>query len=392
MYGTQIPVMQYAPQYAPVYKAAPVIQYAPVNKATVPPAITTLTDTRVIGALLNTRIKGKKALTNILFPESRQRTLFTEYEQVDVLTGAVGMAPFNRIGQKAIMVGGLNGTSYMINTPFINIERTLQYSTEFAKRQAGQPVFINSDQNRQFVRTALEQDVDVMNDMIDNRIEWMVAMILRGQIEYSVVGQDSFIINSGKPAANTFTVSILWNAGSATPLEDIGQAKRIVSLKNGPLPNMAICGANAAKQLRALVEAGSIKPIATTSGVIATERVNLLSQYQESGLMYMGKFGDVDFFEYLGTYIDDTTGLTTPLIRTDYIEFVSTADLALSMRELLFGSMPDLLIIRKGEHVTKRHLTSVEPKPDQGAYEGIMKSRPFPHLKRPDWLVSMKVV
>jgi len=183
----------------------------------------------------------------------------------------------------------------------------------------------------------------------------------------------------------------LWDAGSAVPLEDIAQAKRIVSLKNGPLPNVALCGAKASKVLRALVEAGSIKSMATTSGVVATERVNLLSRYEESGLMYMGKFGDVDFFEYLGTYIDDTTGVVTPLIRSEYVEFISTSDLALSMRELLFGMMPDLHIIRAGEHVTKRHLTSIEPKPDQGAYQGIMKSRPFPHLKRPDWNVSMMV-
>ncbi len=383
MLGTYAPVYQ-----QPVYQP----QYATIQKTVTPPAITALTDTRVIQALLNTRIKGKKALTNILFPESRQRALFAEFEQVDVLTGAVGMAPFNKVGQKAVMVGGLNGTSYVINTPFINIERTLQYSTEFAKRQAGQPVFINSDQNKEFVRRALEQDVDVMNDMIDNRIEWMAAFILRGQIEYSVAGQDSFIINSGKPAANTFTVSVLWNAGSAVPLEDIGQAKRIVNLKSGPLPDMAICGAGAAKALRAMVEAGLIKSLATTSGVEATQRVNLLSQYRESGLMYMGNFGDVDFFEYLGTYIDDTTGVATALIRSDYVEFISTSDLALSMRELMFGMMPDLLIIQAGEAVTKRHLTSVPPKPDQGAYEGIMKSRPFPHLKRPDWNVSMKVV
>ena len=357
-----------------------------------PSPITALTDTRVLQALVNKRIKKYTALTSLLFPESTRETLFTEFAQVDVLDGTYGMAPFAKIGQKAYIVDSLNGTSYTVETPFINIQRPLQYSTNFAKRQAQQGVFITSDQNVAHVRKAIEQDVDYMNNLVDNRIEWMVAYILRGEINYSEEGHDSFIINSGKPSANTFTVSALWNGGSAVPLEDIFQAKLIVANRRGPAPNIAVCGANAGAALRALVETDKIPTVKTTSGVDSVARANLLSRIEENGMVFIGRFGDVDFFEYTGKFQPDTGGADEPLIRDDYIEFFSTGDRSVGERQLLFGSMPDLAIIMRDEHVTQRHLTSVPPKEDQGSFKGIMKSRPFPHLRRPDWQVSMKVV
>ncbi len=360
----------------------------------VPEPITALTDTRVIDRILNRRIVGKTALMRILFPSSVHENLVTETTQVDVLVGTVGMAPFNKIGQKATIVGSLNGTSYTINTPFINIQRPLTASTDFAKRTALGQVFVSAGDNQylQRVRDAIEKDVKFMDELVDNRLEWMAAFILRGQIEYSVEGQDSFIINSGKPAANTYTVSVLWDAGSALPLEDINGVRRLVSLKAGPLPNVAIAGQSAAAALRKMVEQGLIKPIATTSGVIATERVNLLGRYADDGLMHMGKFGDVDFFEYTGQYVHDTTGTLTDFIRTDYVEFLSNSSKSLAERQLKFGAILDMDLILRGQHITSRNLTSVPPKPDQDSYKGIMKTRPFPHLRRPDWQVSLKVV
>jgi hypothetical protein len=115
-------------------------------------------------------------------------------------------------------------------------------------------------------------------------------------------------------------------------------------------------------------------------------------EFEDDGLRYIGNFSNVDFFEYTGTYIDDDTGAETALIRTDYIEFISTSQRSVAERQLLFGPILDLAIIMRGEHITSRHMQSVMPKEDQGTFQGIMKSRPFTHLRRPDWQVSMKVV
>ena len=282
--------------------------------------ITALTNRRVLTQLVNTRIKPYTALTNLIFPASRKQNLTEEFAQVDVLEGSYGMAPFVKIGQKAIIMDALNGTSYTIETPFINIKRPMKYSTRLAKRIAGQSVFTAAGQVEviAMIRAALEEDVDLMNTMIDDRIEWMVAYLLRGQIDYSVEGNDSFSISSGKPSANTYTVSALWDGGSATPFEDISDMKKIVAARRGPIPNIGICGSRAAAALRSMIEAGSLKAIVTTSGIDAG-RVNLLSRISEDGMIHIGRIGDVDFFEYLGTYLPDGGGAAEPLIMPTYI-------------------------------------------------------------------------
>lgn len=352
--------------------------------------INALTDRRTLKKVVDKREKTYGALSNLLYPASIRSNLLEETAQVDVIKGSYGMAPFVKVGQKAVIMDAQNGTSYTIDTPFINIKRPIKYSTQLAKRIAGGMVFSNTEQLAGLIRQAMVKDAEYMNTLIDNRIEWMVAKQLTGQISYSVEGQDSFVINSGKPAENDYLVSALWNGGSARPLEDIRDAKAVVSRKSGPMPNTAICGSAAASALRGLIESGSVKPIETTSGVDAG-RANLLSRIQEDGMMYMGKIGDVDFWEYLGEFIDDN-GVTTPLIREDYVEFVSTSATAQASRELMFGVIPDIGIILKGEHITARHYSIKPPEVDQGTLEGIIKSRPLPWFYRPDWNVSVKVV
>ncbi len=352
--------------------------------------ITALTNRRILNRIVNERIRPYTALTNMIFPASVKENLFEEFAQVDVLKGTYGMAPFVKVGQKSIIVDTLNGTSYTIETPFINIKRPLQYSTKLAKRVAGMPVFTNTEETRALVLAAIAEDVDFMNRLIDDRIEWMVAFLLRGEISYSVEGQTSFIINSGKPAANTFTVSALWSGGSATPLEDIVDMKRVVAARRGAIPNVGICGSAAAASLRNMLETKQITALQTTSG-IDTGRANLLSQVSDEGMIPIARIGDVEFFEYLGTFLADGTDVETPLIRPTFIEFFSTSARALEMRKLMFGMIPDLRAIMEGNAVTERYLETKAPGFDQGTYEGAIKTRPFPWFFRPDWNVSVEV-
>lgn len=352
--------------------------------------ITALTNRRVLNKIVNQRIKPYTALTTILFPPARKENLVEEFAQVDVLEGTYGMAPFVKVGQKAIIMDFLQGTSYTIETPFINIKRPLQYSTKLAKRLVGMNVFSNTEQTRALIRRAIEQDVDFMNTLIDDRIEWMIAFLLRGQIDYSVEGQDSFTISTGKPAANTFTVSVLWSNDSAVPLQDIFDAKLVVNKRRGPTPNIAICGATAGGALRDLIETGKITSIKTTSGINAGE-AELLSRFRENGMVRIGLIGDIEFWQYTGEFNPDDGGSAEPFIRDDYVEFISTSNRAAEMRSLMFGMIPDLRAIMEGQHITERYLASKPPEIDQGTYEGIIKTRPFPWLYRPDWNVSMKV-
>lgn len=352
--------------------------------------ITALTNRRVLNRIVDTRIKGYTALYNMLFPASVRENLFEETAQIDVLTGSTGMAPFVEIGQKAVMVGSDNGTSYTVETPFINIKRPVKYTTRMAIRLAGGNVFTNNPaQIAEIVRQAITNDVDKMNTLIDNRLEWMAAMALQGTINYSVEGQASFTISYGKPNGNTFQSATLWTT-TCTPFADIYTVKKVISAYRGPSPTDAICGELAANALRALIEAGDLK-LETNNGVDKGQ-ASLVENIQENGMVYIGRIGGVNFWEYLGTYLDDTTGASTPLIRTNYIEFFSTAQAAVDSRHMFFGLIPDIKAILEGNAVTERYMEVKPPEPDQGTYEGIIKTRPLPWFYRPEWNVSLKVV
>lgn len=352
--------------------------------------ITAATDRRVLAREVNKRIKPYTALTGLLY--ARKQILTEETAQVDVREGTTGMAPFVKIGQKAVIVGSLNGTSYTITTPFINIKRPVTHTTNLAKRIAGQRVFTSGNLMRQMIRKAIQDDIDYMNAIIDNRLEWMAAMSLRGQIDYAVEGNDSFQINYGKPAANTITVSVLWTAGSGTtPLEDITGVKKVIAATRGPAPTIAIGGAEAGAALRNLIETEQIKVTKTTSGVAAVQNATLKANIEKNGFLFIAEVGGVDHYEYTGTFLPDAGGAAEPFIRTEYFEYFATNSVAQADRELLFGSMPDILAIMENQHITERYYVVKPPEIDQGTFEGIMKSRPLPWLYRPEHMVSLKV-
>ncbi len=347
------------------------------------------TDKRTMTAVVNKREEGKKALTNMLFPLSVEENLTHEYVQVDQLTGQAGMAPFVEKNGKAIAVDQLNGDAYIVETPSINIKRALTCNELLLKRQAGENVFSPNgvDVYKIAMENQIASDLGHMEELVRNRTEWMVSQLLTGTVSYSVAGGAAFTITNTKPAGNTFTVSNLWSGASPTPLSDIKAAKRVVQPYSAPGFQVAVCGQNASNAISAMLEASTITAIKNDSGIVAGLG-DLIANFQENGMLYLGTFGGIPFFEYAGTYLADVTGTSTPFIRTDYVEFISTA--RPDMRVLYNGAILDAEAILSGMHIARRFANSDLDK-DRGTYVGYLKARPLPWFKRPDWNVSMKV-
>ena len=348
------------------------------------------TTKRVMTEVVNKREKGKKALTSILFPPSVEQNLTSEYVQVDQLTGQNGMAPFVEKNGKAVAVDQLNGDSYIVECPSINIKRALTCNDLLLERQAGQKVFYSNgvDIYKEAAEKQIRDDLYNLDEMIENRVEWMVSQLIQGEISYSVDGGASFKITTSKPNGNTFDVGTAWTADTAMPLNDIKKAKRVVQPYSGPGLQIAVCGQTASDALTTLVEAGKITSIKTDSGIEAG-MASLIAQYQENGMLYLGTYGGIPFFEYAGTFVRDSDGTTVdPFIRTDYVEFLSTV--RPESRVLYNGVIRDIEAILAGLHIGRRFATSDVDK-DVGTYIAWLKARPLPWLKRPDWNVSMKV-
>lgn len=350
----------------------------------------TATDKVVMTEVVNKREKGKKALTAMLFGGAP--TLLTaETVLVDELTGTTGMAPFVEKDGKAVTVDRLNGESYTFETPAINIKRPLSCNDLLLQRAAGQNIIYSNgvDIYGEAAERQIAEDLVEMDELIQNREEWMVSQLIQGAISYQVEGKASFTITTAKPAGNEFTVDTLWDASGPTPLNDIKKAKRVVQPYSAPGFMAAICGQNASDALTELVEDGGITAIKTDSGIVAG-MADLIAEYQANGMLYLGTFGGIPFFEYAANYVSDADGTTaTPHIRTDYVEFLSRP--SVSTHKMYYGAIRDMEAIQNGMHIAQRFANSDIDK-DAGTYIAWLKSRPFPWFKRPDWNVSMKVV
>jgi len=346
-------------------------------------------DKRAMTAVVNKREMGKKALTELLFPLALEENLTHEYVQVDQLTGQAGMAPMIEKNGKAIAVDQLNGNSYILETPSINIKRALTCNEQLLKRAAGEPVFSpnGDDVYRNAMEKQIASDLGHMEELVRNRTEWMISQLIQGEISYQVEGGASFKVTNSKPTANTFSVGTDWDAASPAPLQDIKSAKRVVQPYSAPGFSVAICGENASDAISQMLEEGTITAIKTDSGIVAGLG-DLVANFQENGMLYLGSYGGIPFFEYAGTYLADGTGTSTPFIRTDYVEFLSTA--RPDMRVLYNGAILDAEAILGGMHIARRFANSDLDK-DRGTYVGYLKARPLPWLKRPEWNVSMKV-
>lgn len=347
------------------------------------------TDKAVMTEVVNKREKGKKALSAMLF-SGRDVLLTAKTVLVDELTGQTGMAPFVEKDGKAVTIDRLNGQSYTIETPSINIKRPLTCNDLLLQRQAGENILYANgvDIYGQAANRQIAEDLIEMDEAIANREEWMVSQLIQGSISYQVEGKASFKVTTAKPAGNTYTVGTLWSANGADPLNDIKKAKRVVQPYSAPGFMAAICGQSASDYLTSLVSTGAIKSIETTSGVNAG-MATLIEDYQANGMLYLGTFGGIPFFEYAANFIHDNTGASTPFIRTDYVEFLARPQA--TSHSMYYGAIQDMEAIKNGMHIARRFATSDIDK-DAGTYIAWLKSRPLPWFKRPDWNVSVKVV
>lgn len=349
------------------------------------PEVITALEKRAMTAVVNKRYMGKKALTALLFPLASELNLTHEWVHVDELTGQAGMAPFVHKNGKAVAVDQLNGKSYMLETPNISIKRAITCSEDLLKRRAGEMVFGTNGEDvyRDALEAQIADDLVHMEELVRNRVEWMVAQLIQGEISYTndETGA-SFTITTAKPAGNTFTVGTLWSAASPAPLQNIKAAKRLVQPYSAPGFQIALCGQNASDAISKMLEEGTITAIKNDSGIVAGMG-DLIADFQENGMLYLGTYGGIPFFEYAGTDGDGNA-----FIRTDYVEFLATA--RSDTRTLYNGAKTDVQAIMSGMHIGRRFAYSDIDK-DVGTYVGYLKARPMPWFSHPEYNVSMKV-
>jgi len=290
---------------------------------------------QVIGALnaatmsevVEFRGKKHKFLKDLLFPSSTERVIGTSTVQVDNKTYNPSMAPFVRSTDTAVMIPRQSGGSYSIECPNISLKAPLQASDELLQRRAGQgQIFVGENENANFIRDAVEQDIMddtmILLDQIEEREEWMVAQGLIGVMNYEVENREAFELTLAKPVSNTVIPAIFWDAANPKPHQDLQGIKTLQNVNNGPNITDGICSLSASQAISKMIEAEELKMDETRRVDVGGEFKAFANQYDEQGVIYLGRINGIDFWEYAQS-VTEEDGTTIKLIREKYIEFVS---------------------------------------------------------------------
>ena len=116
--------------------------------------------------------------------------------------------------------------------------------------------------------------------------------------------------------------------------------------------------------------------------------VDMTKQFNEQGVIWLGRVAGIDFWEYGRSAT--LNGASVDMIRAKYIEFVSRDNNA-SGRSFVYAPIPDVKTLKSGNLAAKRLAKSWEEE-DPSVEMLLVASRPMPLWQRPDSTYSFKAV
>lgn len=323
-------------------------------------------------------------LQNLLF--RRFKTLGTETIEIGFKTGGRIAAPFVKVNGEALLVSGRGEKFATVKAPNIRIKRNMEASDLLFTRRPGTIIFPTPGQQMTAIQEKIAEEQENLLDLITNAKEWMCAMAIRGTITYEVEDEEVYTITYPKPAGHTVTVSPYWDdnvSPASSPMTDFRTVKRLISEEVGLNPTHCIMGQLAAD---AFMRNEEVKTYLDTRNY-RVGNLTMEEMYNDSGVIYLGRFCGIPCFEYPRTV--ELNGTAVNLIRTNYAEFVSASSGAENI--MYYGAIPDMKALQGRKFKGKIFSKSWEEE-DPSARLILAHSRPLPVPRRPGSMVSLKVV
>lgn len=335
-------------------------------------------------------IKPKTSFLKQLMFGNRTQNLPTEVAELGYREGHTLMAPFVEVNAEATSVPGNSIRLGNVSCPNIRIKRPMDAYNAFLRRLPGTGIFITGGDVVQAARAAaIAEDAQTLADMIDRREEWMVAQMLDYRaaagyirLSYSVAEQANFTVSIPRDTSMVATVSTSW--ATADIATDIHAVKKAMARYQQLTPNVCVLGSNASYLFRTNA---TVRATLDTKNVSAGS-LELQSQFNESGVIYLGRYAGIEFWEYAAQFTADGTGTLTDYISADNAIFLHTSPS--NEAQWFYGAIPDHDAFDEGLFVGQRFGKAWKEK-DPSVYVQLLHSRPLPFLRRPGALYNLKV-
>ena len=339
-------------------------------------------DWRTMTATVNEIKAPNTFIKNLLFTD--EQTVPTESIEIGLLEGDRSMAPFVKKNGQAISVAGLGEKAQNVEAPNIRIKRPLEAADTFFKRRVGTQIFQDTTPLDP-IQKHIARQLYRLETLIANRIEWLCAMALRGQIDYSADDTDAWQITYPKPAGNTVTLNPFWDQANSDPALDFLTAKKIASDEVGLQVTDAIMSESAAREF--LTHPEVVKQLDNKG--LQVGGLTFAEQFRDDGALYLGIFSSVRCWMYHRTAKDET-GASVAMIRDKYVEFVCRTPAAENV--IYYAAIPDWELFGDGGSIETKRFSKSWLEKDPSIRMLLEHTRPLPVTRRPGSIVSMKVI
>ena len=287
--------------------------------------------------LVNDIKSPNQAVRRMLFGD--HETKATEDIEIDSVSKGREIAPFVRVNGEGILVTGASSKFQTIKAPNIRIKRAFTPTELLFGRQPGSLIFLGGQGDLMAeVDTYVARETGILADLVVNSEELLSCQLLTGTISYSSEDGDVFQLTLPRDAGQTIDLGAgnYWDhASQPDPNVTVRVLKRLIADQAGGLvPTDVIMGKTASEAFQTNT---NIK--ATLTQQNPTSGVALLgSQFQEDGLLPIGRLYNMNWWEYPRTV--SVNGVATDLIRAKYAEFVCR--LPSAEFKLYYGAISDL--------------------------------------------------
>lgn len=301
----------------------------------------------------------------------------------------------------ALPVGEGTGKLRTAKIPHQPIKTSLNPSDVF--RERGLRFYDEEDPRtvqraQEIINERVLEIVDQHTARFDHTFEWMGVQAMRGMLEYSIHGQDSFQADYQRPASHEVVLSgtALWTDAASNPAVNIRTAQKAINAATGiPASSViAICDSTAAAAFTQNDEVlATLDNRNVRAGVL-----DLTQGYGDAGTLgYLGTFAGCAFWELDNSMT--VAGTSYPYIRPGYVEFVAVDSRAEARQ--VFAPITDFDMVApnygSGAMVlqgatSNRRLSKAFGLPDPSTTWIVSKTSTMPEIKRPGFSFSMKVV
>jgi len=340
-----------------------------------------ITGWAALTSLVNELKSPNQFIRRLVF--SNEDLVAAETFEVPILIGDRVVSPFARRTGEAIEITPYTEKRLNVTTSHVRVKRHLNPAELILDRQIGGAIFVDEGDVLDGAEREISRTSQRLNDVVTEAEEYLCAQALRGSITYEVDEEEAFEVVFPRSSSHDVTLTDFWDLASGNPSDDFLTAKQLVSDDVGLGLTHVLLGSEATT---AFLNSDGVRALLDTQNISAGQ-VTFNEQFNADGSIFLGNFSGLAVWSY--SRKTTVAGASYDLVRPKYAEFVSV--LPEAENTMYFGPISDITAL-EGRAIRRRRFSKSWVQEDPSVWWQLVTSRPLPVPRRPDSMVSMKVV